>query len=332
MFFSIIAGLMTLIVEDVRIWFAFEAGLLFLVYSVLKTVLGADESYCIRLQDRKCNIYVYNRHGADSSIQDIIFRQEDSEAHVWTKRTSLGEKGYRFCKWDDFSAFMYCINGNNNQWFYLSASSNEAQFLGKKLTFDVPDGIFLSEVTTDKKLDLCVLHEKSVKHIYADSFVLGNAYVPPNSEDNICAKEDGFWVSVDAPEDYLIVKNNGAYEVYGLADTWVNTPKCQRLNVPVIIFQEAEYRVILQGINGEYKELYRMLPATRWVNNVIAERDEKYHGKAITGGTVWEFDENTLKLKKLYQGAYRALGFADGSIIGDGWEYTPENDNGREWK
>jgi len=312
-------------------WTIFEIGIVLLLYVVLKTVLSADESYSIKLKTKRCHIYIYNKYGSNSNVKEIIFHEKDSEARVCTQETSLQEKGYRFCKWQDFSAFMYCVNGDNNEWFYLSPNSDSPQYLGKKLTYNVPDSVFLAGFTKEQKLDLRVLNDQSVMHICADSFVLGNAYVPPKSREEIRYEIDNEWYSADIPEDYLIVKNDGSYLVYGVSDTWVSSPKCQKISVRAIIFQEVRDRVVIAGVRGKYEELYRMLPATRWVNDVIAElKDEPCMG--IVGGTVWKFNEDTLQMEKLYEGVYRALGFADGSIVGNDWQYTPELDEGCEYK
>ena len=329
---SLIIGFWALLVADTTLvklmWWGFGLGMMFSVYAMLKTLLGADESFCIQLQTMKCCIYVYNRHGPTSDVQDIIFRQGDTEAHVETKSTSLKEKGYRFREWKDFKAFMYCLNGNNKEWFYLSPYSNEPQFLGEKVNGGIGNSVFLTSTSENKKLDVCVLDNKSTLHIQADSFVIGMAYVPPFAQKHVMAA--GSKMPDKLPEEYLIVKDNGKYQVYGIEDIWADYPQCRKLNVPTIIFQEKRDRVILQEKNGEYKELYRMIPATRWINEVIAELSVSYDGSGSIGGTVWKFDEQTGQLQKLYEGVFHGLGFADGHIIGDDWTYAPTTGKGYE--
>lgn len=296
---------------------------------LLHTILGADKYCRIKLKTTKCYIYIYRQAGYDSTFQDIIFIQDDTEAHVRTTLTCLREDGYHETSWSASHGFMYCPDGDNNKWYYLSAASDEAQFLGKKLIAGNGTTVFLAGITKDGKQNLCVLHKNGINHIYADSSVVGNAYVPPEAKKNIsyvCAPAK---MKGDVPDNYLIVENDGKYEVYGLFYLWSDYPQCWKINVPSIIFQEVKDRVVLINEDGMYKLLCRKVPATRWINDVIPELTDEY---GRIGGVVWWFDEKTNTIQWLYRGFFRALGFADGSIVGDGWEYAPNRTEGMEYK
>jgi len=298
----------------------------------LHIILGADKYYRIKLKSTKCYIYVYGKKGYGSASHDIIFIQDDTEAHIETTTTCLGEEGFVSPNWSRLNVFLYCLNGDNNKWYYLSPTSDEPQFLGKKLTADEYGTVFLAGITEDGKQDLRVLHRDGIKYIVADSSVLGNAYVSRTAEKDICYMGTKTKKPGEVPENYLIIRNDGKYQIYGLFSWWVDYPQCWKISVPFIIFQEVKDRVVLINEVGEYKELCRKLPATRWINNIIPELTEDYDGSGSVGGIVWQFDENTNKLNKLYEGHFRALGFSDGSIIGDNWEYTPNSDDGVEYE
>ena len=127
------------------------------------------------------------------------------------------------------------------------------------------------------------------------------------------------------PEEYLIVKKGDQFVVYGLSNTWTKKPKCLKIDVSAIIFQYINKRVVLVKENNKYRVLCSKLVATRWLNDVIAELSDSNDGSWTIGGTVWRFNEETNQLEKLYEGRYWALGFDDGSIIGDNFKYTPED-------
>lgn len=295
------------------------------LYLILDTVIGADEHHEIKLKSTYCNIYVYNRDGRNSIWQDVIFVQDDTVAHIATKNTVLKEKGYHFYD----NAFRYCVDGDNNKWNYLNELSDEPQFLGKKVAYGKRN-VFLNEIKKDGTLVLCVLSARTVMYLSVDRFILGNAYVPPLAREDILYRSLS-WHQIEEPVDeYLIVQRNGEYKVYGLYFYYSETPKCLELSVSSIIFQDAAYRVILIRENDGYKQLCRKFTATRWIDCVIAELTDKYDGISYIGGIVWKFDEESKQLYKLYEGRYHALGFADGSIIGDNWEYTPDSDEGME--
>ena len=312
--------------EDLeRFQVIFWMSFIFFLYAFMDTILGADKHRQIRLKTTYCTIYVYNRNGRNSVWQDVIFIQDDTEAHIATKSTILKEQGCYFYK----DAFQYCVDGDNNKWYYLSKDSDEPQFLGKKISYGKCT-VFLGDQKNDGTLDLCILHNQKVLHLSADSFVYGNIYVPPMARKNIMYRyiaKQTLRITVD---EYLIVKKNGKYHVYGLKCYFSEIPTCIELNVPAVIFQEVKDRVILVYNGSDYKELYRNLSATRWIDNVIAELSDKYSDAGGVGGVVWKFDEETKQLEKIYEGRYRALGFSDGSIVGDGWEYTPDPDEGEQ--
>jgi len=311
-----------------QIWLAITwLSCITFIYVILETICAADEYYKIKLRTTVCRIYIYGNSERGCSEQDIIFKQDDTEARICTHRTSLKEKGYKFYHW---GMFMYCLDGDNSKWYYFNQNSDEPQFLGKKLS---PGRcfVFLSNVNEDGKLDLSVLNNQWIIHLEADSYVLNNAYVPPQARQNIKYGSDT-GAPAKVPNDYLILKTNGKYSVYGLYSLRTQLPQCLQLSVPSIIFQEVKDRVILCSRNMEYEEICRKLPATRYINNVIAELTDDFLESGCIGGVVWQFDEKTKSLQKLYEGNFRALGFSDGSIIGDnGWEYTPQDDNGFEY-
>lgn len=308
---------------------------MFLVLTIalfLHIILGADKYYRIKLKTTKCYIYVYGKKGYGSSSHDIIFIQDGTEARVQTAVTSLHEDGFQSPNWEKLNAFLYCPNGDNNKWYYLSSVSDEPQFLGKKLVADEYGTIFLSGITEDGKQNLHVLHRNGIRHITADSVVIGNAYVPREAEKNTCYVGTKTRKPGEIPENYLIVKNDGKYQVYGVFNWWADYPQCWQIDVPAIIFQEVKDRVVLVNEGGEYRELCRKIPATRWINDVIPELTKDYDDRGAIGGIVWQFDEKTNSLTKLYEGYFRALGFSDGSIIGDDWEYSPDYDDGVEYE
>lgn len=334
LFLSIVVGCMCLQYEkdygrQDELITMFYTFLLFAVGLFLHTILGADKFCRIKLKTTKCYVYVYEQAGYNSTFQDIIFIQDDTEARVRTTSTCLREDGYQETNWEALHTFLYCPDGNNNKWYYLSATSDEPQFLGKKLMAGEDTPLFLAGITKDGKQDLCVLHKNGIKHIYADSSVIGNAYVPKKAEKNISYVHTQVKAKGDVPENYLITENDGKYEVYGLFYIWSDYPQCWEINVPAIIFQDVKDRVVLVCEDGVYKQLCRKLPATRWINDVIPELTEKYDR---AGGIVWQFDEETNTLNKLYEGRYHALGFSDGSIVGDDWEYTPDSGEGIEYE
>lgn len=300
-------------------------SVIFLLYFFWDTVLGADKHQEIKLKSTYCNIYVYNRGGYNSIWQDIIFVQDDTIAHIATKSTILKEPGYHFYD----NAFRYCAEGNNNKWYYLNEVSDEPQLLGKKIAFGRRN-VFLNEIKDDGTVVLCILNGKSLMYLSVDHFILGNAYVPPMAREDILYRSLS-WHQIEEPVDeYLIVERNGEYKTYGLYFYYSETPTCLELSVSSIIFQDAKDRVILIRENDGYKLLCRKFSATRWIDCVIAELTEKFDNMGCIGGIVWRFDEETKQLQKLYEGRYHALGFADGSIVGDGWEYMPDSDEGME--
>lgn len=324
--FCVIAGCIALFIKTendaILLWYFCGLCLFLGICDILKIVLGADKCYKLKLQSQVCHIYVYRRN--DSDQEDIFILQDNTETYVKVKEMPWGESGYRYCHWSEFSSFMFCPS-NGNVWFYLSPISDEPQVLGRKIHYGIGDTIFLNSIDNNGKSNLCILHELGVRHIKASRFVIAEAYVPPKARKKMKCEIDAHFVPIEVvPENYLIVEDNEKYQVWGISSDWTNKPYCRKISVPVIIYQDMNDRVILIEKEDTYQPLCRKVAATRWVNDVIAELSDLYDGTGHIGGIVWQLDEDTMQLIKLYEGVYHAIGFADGSIIGDNWEYTPK--------
>ena len=295
-----------------------------LIYKLIDIVLGADEFYHISLKTKSCSIYVYRHDLTWITKFDIFFVEKDQIAHIETMYTCLEERGFCYKKWKDFETFMYCPDGNNNHWYCLNAHSDKHQLLGKKMYYGIGDTVFLLGIDDKGKQDLRIWHNNTLIKLKADCSVMG-AYVPPIAAKNIKKQtEDNVWIPANAPDEYLIIENDGKHSVYGIYDNGETSPECWPLSINAIIYEYLFDRVVLvSNKEGEYDVLCRKKSITRVVNDVITELTDTFRGRGNIGGIVWRFDEEDNSMHKLYEGSFRAIGFADGSVVGDGWEYTP---------
>ena len=275
-----------------------------ILFAILATICMADKYFEIHSYGKICQkIYLYN-HGIyfpNNKIDMVVISMSSDEVFIFEQKIT---EDYDFWKNENFSSFLFC---DGNLYYYLSPEFNELEVLGKRKT--------KTSFITENKPIVKFLDNSGILTIPAELFILNDVFIPPLAEQNIYSGEK----KEKKPDKYIITKNSKKYSVYGLYE---DRPACVSLQIPVVIFKEANQDVILiWDKQSGYQEFYRTTYSVkRQLSNVFVEITYR----AVIAGTIKRFDEENKKFELLYKGRFYAIDFDNGAIIGEnGFEYNP---------
>lgn len=288
-------------------WLISFCGICFFVHC-LSMVLRADDYFKVQMGNKQCWVYVYRvTHKYRPSTYEILLRTKDAEYLVFASQYK--RKIYS----GSHNAFIYCLadNDENGTWMLINKYSHDIQKLGQK----VGKHVFLSPKNQEgKKIILNVLQDDGYTEICADRYICENICVPQEDEMEVIYK--GEIVEAAVPNEYLIIKDDNKYQVWGIYSSEKNNPRCYALSVPSIIFHEGKDTVILLGKHFEYTTLYRGNSLGRKSTTLISEVYDKEGCRGVYG-TVYRFNPKTQTLDQLYDGAILGIHFDDGEINGE---------------
>ncbi len=299
---------------QIFVWMMFVCGILFLLEG-LSVILCADDCFSVQMGKNKGKVYVYKiENKYRPSYYEILIKAGGREFLVFANQYK--KNIYSESK----AAFIYCssINNEKGTWVLINKNSDDIQELGQS----VGEYVFISPNQHETgKIVLNVLQEDGYTEISADRYTCKNILVPQESE--IESVYNGKIVQVPIPNEYLIVKNDDKYQVWGIYCDEKNNPRCYALSVSSIIFHEGKDTVILLGKHFEYTELYRGQSLGRKSTTLISEVYDKKGYKGVYG-TVRRFNPQNKTLEELYTGPIFGILFDDGEIIGENGEvFTP---------
>ena len=288
-------------------WLILFCGICFFVHC-LSMVLRADDYFKVQMGNKQCWVYVYRvTHKYRPCTYEILLRTKDAEYLVFASQ--YNRKIYSGSK----NAFIYCVKSDDGAetWMLVNKDSDNAQELGQR----VGDYIFISPNQHEKgKVVLNVLQDDGYTEICADRYTCENILVPAEEESEVVY--NGEIVQAAIPAEYLIIKNDDKYQVWGIYCKEKSNPSCYALSVSSVIFHEGNDTVILLGQHFEYTELYRGFSLSRKSTTLISEVYDKEGYKGVYG-TVHRFNPKTKTLDKLYEGAIFGVLFEDGEIYGE---------------
>ena len=289
------------------VWLMLFCGIMFILLG-LGLVLRADDYFSVLMGNKKCKVYVYQiEHKYSLCTYEILLKTKDAEFRVLTSQYN------RMIYSGSQNAFIYCAESADGAkaWMLVNKDSDEAQELGQR----VGDYIFVSPNQHEKgKVVLNILQDDGYTEISADRYICENILVPQENE--IESVYNGKIVQVSTPNEYLIIKNDDKYQVWGIYGDEKHNPSCYALSVSSVIFHEGNDTVILLGQHFEYKELYRGFSLGRKSTTLISEVYNKEGFKGVYG-TILRFNPKTKTLEKLYDGAIFGIIFEDGEIYGE---------------
>ena len=289
------------------VWLMFCCGTFFFLQGMAQ-VLCADDYFSVQMGNKKCKVYVYQiEHKYRPCSYEILLKIKDTayivSASQYNRRLYAGSQ----------NAFIYCVKNDDGAetWMLVNKDSNEAQELGQR----IGDYIFISPNQHEKgKVVLNILQDNGYTEISADRYTCENICVPQEDEMEVIYK--GEIVEAAVPNEYLIIKNDDKYQIWGIYGDEKHNPSCYALSVSSIIFHEGNDTVILLGQSFEYTELYRGFSLGRKSTTLICEVYDK-EGFSGVYGTVYRFNPKTKALDKLYDGAILGIHFDDGEINGE---------------
>lgn len=299
--------------SQILVWMRLTSGLLlfcgisFLLLG-LSEILSADDCFSVQMGKNKGKVYVYKiENKYRPSFYEILIKAGGREFLVFANQYK--KNIYSESK----AAFIYsnvCDNGSEI-WALINKNSDDIQELGQS----VGEYVFISpNQHKTGKIVLNVLQEDGYTEISADRYICKNILVPQESE--IESVYNGKIVQVPIPNEYLIVKNDDKYQVWGIYCDEKNNPRSYALSVSSIIFHEGKDTVILLGKHFEYTELYRGQSVGRKSTTLISEVYDKKGYKGVYG-TVRRFNPQNKTLEELYTGPIFGILFDEGEIIGE---------------
>lgn len=300
--------------EILLLWLISFCGICFFVHC-LSMVLRADDYFSVQMGNQKCKVYVYCiAHKYRPCSYKIFLKTKDAEFMVFA--TSYNKSVYSGSQ----NAFIYSVKSDDGaeMWMLVNKGSDDAQELGRR----VGDYIFISSNQHEQgKVVLNILQDDGYTEISADRYTCENILVPAEEETEVVY--NGEIVEADIPDEYLIIKNDDKYQIWGIYSEEKSNPYCYALSVSSVIFHEGQDTVILLGQHFEYTELYRGFSLGRESTTLISEVYNKEGFKGVYG-TIRRFNPKTKTLDKLYDGAIFGVLFEDGEIIGaDGQIFKP---------
>ena len=289
------------------VWMMFVCGILFLLLG-LSEILSADDYFSVQMGKNKGKVYVYKiENKYRPSYYEILIKAGGREFLVFANQYK--KNIYSESK----AAFIYsnvCDNGSEI-WMLINKNSDDIQELGQS----VGEYVFLSPKNQERnKTILNILQDNGYTEISADRYACENILVPQENE--IESVYNGKIVQIPIPNEYLRVKNDDKYQVWGIYCDEKNNPRCYALSVSSIIFHEGKDTVILLGKHFEYTELYRGQSLGRKSTTLISEVYDKKGYKGVYG-TVRRFNPQNKTLEELYTGPIFGILFDDGEIIGE---------------
>lgn len=307
--FSILCIIFLLPDKDLQmfVWVMMVCGILFILQG-LSLVLCADDYFSVQMGPRRCKVYVYRiEHKYRPATYEILIQTKKSEYMVFA--SEYNRKIYAGSK----NAFIYSSKSDDGEdvWMLINKYSEDIQELGQR----VGENVFLSPKNkADEKIILNILQDDGYTEISADRYTCENILVP--EKDEIEVIYNGEIIRAGVPNEYLIIKDDDRYQVWGIYSDEKHNPSCYALSVSSVIFHEGMETVILLGKHFEYTELYHGFSLGRKSTTLICEVYDK-EGFSGVYGTVRRFNPKTNTLDKLYDGAILGILFEDGEIYGE---------------
>jgi hypothetical protein len=209
------------------------------------------------------------------------------------------------------SALLYELS-ENKQWYYLTGKSKQPCRLGNKVgntIFEIPQ--------KGGKKELRVLFEDTYTTFCVDAYNCKNIYVSPFYSDKIMQVNRfdifGKWLGpTTIPEQYLVIRNNGLYDVFGLYYKQEYGPSWMELAIPVVLLKDGANHVVLKYQQERYQKIYDEQSVVSVVCDIVAQFTNDYR----VGGIVWKLNPEKAELEKIYEGNFRGIDF-DGTITGE---------------
>ena len=188
-------------------WLMFCCGTFFFLQGVAQ-VLRADDYFSVLMGNKKCKVYVCQiEHKYSPCTYEILLRTKDAEfmviAAAYDRKIYSGSQ----------NAFIYCVKSDDGAetWMLVNKDSDDAQVLGQRVGYY----IFVSPNQHEKdKVVLNILQDDGYTEISADRYTCENILVPQENE--IESVYNGKIVQVSTPNEYLIIKNEDKYQVWGI--------------------------------------------------------------------------------------------------------------------
>ena len=272
---------------------------------ILSYVLGASTYFQIRQMGGICKVYIYKHSSkSDSDKYEVVLKRMNMPDLTFWVDTYDKKKFV-----DIRNNFIFLPSkSDSNHHIWMIMDKNGIHTLGWR----VGKNIFVLPQRKDGKIVLNILDNHNFITIYTDNFICNNIYVPLEAEKHI--KDVNGITLTTAPQEYLILKNNGDYLVYGIYNT--EEPECCLLTVPSLIFQEGNDTVVLAYKNTRYEEIFRGASWNKTSSSLIVSL-QNYSADKLLSGTIYRFNPQTLKLDVLYQGAILGIDCENGNILCD---------------
>ena len=205
-----------------------------LVFDVLYIICAADDY--IYISENVGSVYIY-KNPSGYYIMEKVLKQEHDFWYI--NSYEIITSTYKH------SALLYELS-ENKQWYYLTGKSKKPFYLGNR----VGNTIFETLKKGGKK-ELRILCEDTYTTFCVDAYNCKNIYVSPFYSDKIMQvnRSDIIekWLGpTTIPEQYLVIRNNGLYDVFGLYYKQEYGPSWMELAIPVVLLKDGANHVVLK--------------------------------------------------------------------------------------